>query len=530
MDLASKFLAGILVCALCPTVASGAQPAGIKAVKTVDLYTYSEDVTYISTGPHAKHVAFIEDSIIRAYALTSQGGGAVKELFDLTDKTPRGFVNGLAYMESEKRFAIISRDFMEKIMVFEPNGKLQSERTITYPPGYHVGMVEGIEYIPADAAQYPDHLVMCTGEGDGVTAPETGDIMVLTRDGNVVKRIPLPASTWGCGGIAYRAPGELLVTGFNDGDWGVVTVIDFNGNVLAVGPDRIDPAGEGLASLPDGRVVAVGSGGQVLMLGPDLRRMPDGDRTFRETQGLGHQIYGLAWNSQKNGFVLSGNLLMDAAASALYDLPTTFTGAVKLEDLQPRPSPPYFIPRRLTYLPAEGLIAMAQPGQGIPYPTGQTIQLFYGDTGDYAGQIDLTPWAAGRGGIRGVAYHAASNQFAVTFVGETGKVHLASRNGVHINTVDYSGTISSPVMNVEFFPSGNELLMSNGAAIFIGDLNGNITEQYSVAELGIPQPRGGNFDFGYISTGEYAGNFATLSINRAPDRLIIFTFDASRKK
>lgn len=527
MDLASKFIAALIVCALLPTASIGAQPKGLQVVKTVDLYTYSEDVTYISTGPHARHVAFIEDSIIRAYALTSQGRGAVEELFDLTDKTPRGFVNGLAYMPVEKRFAIISRDFMDKIMVFEPNGELQSERPITYPAGYEVGFVEGLEYIPADAAQYPDHLVMCTGEGDAITVPQTGDIMVLTRDGNVVKRIPLPASTWGCGGIAYRAPGQLLVTGFNDGDWGVVTVIDFNGNVLAVGPDRIDPAGEGLACLPDGRVVAVGGGGQVLMLGADLRRTPAGDRTFRETQGLGHQIYGLAWNSQKHGFVLAGSLLMNGGAYALFDLATTFTGAVKLADLGSLASPPYFPPRRLTYIPVEGLIGMAQARSSPPY---QTIQLFYGDTGDYAGQISLDAWAGGRGGIRGVAYHAASNQFAVTFVGETGKVHLASRSGAYIRTIDYSGSISTPISNVEFFPSGTELVMSNASMIFVGDANGAITAQYTFADLGIPQPRGANIDFTYVTTGEYAGNFATLSFGRSPDRLIIFTFDQPGKK
>jgi len=529
MRLASEFAAGLLVCALAPAIAIGAQPGGIKVVKTVDLYSYSEDVTYISTGPHAKHVAFIESAKVFAYPVTSQGQGSIKELFDLTGRIPRDFMNGLAYMESEKRFAIVSRQFMDKIMVFEANGKLQSERLITYPAGYVINWVEGIEYIPEDSADYPGHLAMCAGQDDGAGFT-TGDILIMTRNGNVVKRILLPTTTWGCGGLTYRAPGQLLVTGYNDGDWGVVTVIDFNGNVVGTGPDRIDPAGEGLATLPDGRVVAVGGGSKVLMLGADLRRQPDEDRTFRETQGLGHQIYGLAWNSQKNDFVLSGSLLMNGGAYALYDLATTFTGAVKLADLSPRPSPPYFLPRRLTSLPAEGLIAMAHQNAGFPYPIGQTIQLFYGDTGDYAGQISLDAWAGGRGGIRGLTYHAASNQFAVTFVGETGKVHLASRSGAYIRTIDYSGTISTPVMNIEFFPSGEELLLSNGSAIFIGDLNGNITAQYHVTDLGIPQPRGGNIDFTYVTTGEYAGNFATLSINRAPDRLIIFTFDQPGKK
>lgn len=541
MNFARSLVAGLLVCALCPTIAVGAQPGGLNIVKTVDLNTYSEDITFIRTGPHAKHVAFIEDARVMAYALTSQGNGAVKELFDLTGRIPRDFMNGLAYMDTEKRFAIVSRQFMDKIMVFEPNGKLQSERPITYPAGYHVGFVEGIEYIPPDATRYPDHLAMCTGEGDGITEPQTGDIMVLTRDGTVVKRIPLPASTWGCGGIAYREPGQLLVTGFNDSDWGIVTVIDFNGNVLAVGSDRIDPAGEGLAMLPDGNVLAVGSGGDVLMLGPDLKRKPEGDRTFRPTQGVGSVTYGLAWNSSKLTFVLCANSLINNINYALYDLPLEFDGAVKLTDLAPRPAPPYYRQGRLTYLPSEDLIGLAQrPGNlgGIPVPL--SIQLFRGSDGSHHSEVILPSELNGRGLIFGLAHIDATNEFAVTFnsifdssgnpiVDDRGLVHIVSRSGAFVRTIHYPAIVKS-IAAVAVFPSGTEFLLTDGYTMYVGDLIGNVTAQYPLSDYNMIGSRGSIIDLALVTSGEYAGMFAAAEYNRAPYKLTIFTLDQPGKK
>ncbi len=544
MSFATKLVSGLLACALSPSVAIGAQPGGIRVVKTVDLYTYSEDITYVRSGPHAKHVAFIEDAKVLAYPLSSKGKGSATELFDLTGRIPRGFMNGLAYMDSEKRFAIVSREFMDKLMVFEPNGRLESERLIQYPPGYTVNWVEGFDYIPPDSDNYPDHLVMCAGEGDGETTPQTGDILILRRDGSLAKHIDLPASFSACGAIAYRAPDKLLVTG-NNGDWGIITILDFDGNVLGVGPERIDPAGEGLVSLPDGNVLAVGVGGDVLMLDANLMRKPDGDRTFRPTQGsLGHISYGLAWNSDKGTFVLCANSPVDSIHYSLYDLPLAFNGAVKLTDLSPRPVPPYYRQGRLTYLPNEDLIGLAQrysdlDGDGIPVLL--SVQLFRGNDGSHHSEVILPDEVRNRGIIRGLAHLSSTNQFAVTFNGvtdengnwvvdERGKVHIVSRFGAFVRTIDYSATITRSISAVAAFPSGTELLLTDGYILYVGDLTGNVTAQYPLSDYGMIGARGSVLDLALVTSGEYDGMFAAVDNNRAPYKLTIFTFDQPGKK
>jgi len=538
-------VSGLLACALSPSVAIGAQPGGIRVVKTVDLYTYSEDITYVRSGPHAKHVAFIEDAKVLAYPLSSKGKGSATELFDLTGRIPRDFMNGLAYMDSEKRFAIVSREFMDKLMVFEPNGRLESERPIAYPPGYVPFWVEGIDYIPenAPASDYPDHLAMCAGQDDGAGL-HMGDILIMNRNGNVVKRITLPGTYSDCGAVAYRAPGQLLITGI-DGDWGIITILDFDGNVLGVGPERIDPAGEGLVSLPDGNVLAVGGGGDVLMLDANLMRKPDGDRTFRPTQrSLGHISYGLAWNSDKGTFVLCANSPVDGIHYSLYDLPLAFDGAVKLTDLAPRPVPPYYRQGRLTYLPNEDLIGLAQrygdlDGDGIPVLL--SVQLFRGNDGSHHSEVILPDEVRNRGIIRGLAHLSSTNQFAVTFNGvtdengnwvvdERGKVHIVSRFGAFVRTIDYSATITKSLAAVAAFPSGTELLLTDGYILYVGDLTGNVTAQYPLSDYGMIGARGSVLDLALVTSGEYGGMFAAVDNNRAPYKLTIFTFDQPGKK
>ncbi|HNY39254.1 MAG TPA: hypothetical protein PKJ41_02625 [Bryobacteraceae bacterium] len=543
MDLASKLVTGLIVCALLPTVASGAQTGGPTVLKTIDLRTYSEDVTYVGTGPHAKHVALIEGTKIMAYPLTSQGKGSVKELFDLAGRTPQDHLNGIAYMDSEKRYAIVTRWTMDRLMVFDSIGRLESERPIQYPAGYVPLWVECIEYIPQDspASDFPDHLAMCAGQGHEETneapADYRGDVLILNRDGTVVKRIALPAPQSQCLAVAYQSPGRLLVTGFNS-DWRVVTILDFDGNLLGQAPQLLPDVTEGLVALPDGNVLAAGEGGTVWMLDSNLAPKPTGDRTFRQTQGMPAYTYGLAWNSAKNAFVLSGaipNISTDMVFN-LYELPSTLSGVSKIEDLSPRDGPTWYIARRLTYLPGEDLIAMAHtrivepPNWNVPH----SIQLFNGSDGSHSGEIDLqatAPVLMSRGGIRGLAYLPAASQFAITFYkaagADVGLVHLVNRDGAYVRTIDYSATINASIFAVAAFPSGDRLLLDDRTNLYVGDLNGNILSQFSISALGIVPPL---MDLTPLASGPWSGAFAAVETSGTPAKLVIFTLGAAGKK
>lgn len=539
MVFARSLVAGLIMCAPLLSAAPAAKPAGPTVLKTVELRTYSEDVTYVGTGPHAKHVAFIEGAKVYGYPSTSQGKGSVKELFDLTGKITDNFMNGLAYMDSEKLYAVVSRKFMDKMMVFDSIGRLESERPIQYPAGYVATWVEGIEYIPQDApaSDYPDHLAMCAGQGDGNAGETTGDILILKRDGSLAKRIPLPAPASECLAVAYQAPGKLLVTGF-DPDWRVITILDFDGNVLGQAPGLAPDALEGLVVLPDGTARAAGEGGVIWMLDANLAFVPSGNCTFRETQGMRNTTLGVAWNSAKSGFVLSGSGPNTGAEQtfALYDLPLAFAGVSKLADLAPRPGPTYYMARRLTYLPDESLIAMIHPSVSVDddahYNVLPSIQLFNQGDGSHFGEILLPPAVRGRGTVRGVAYLRATSQFAITFNGnlahnESGKVHILNRDGAYVRTIDFSATITASIAAAAAFPAEDRLLLSDGATVFVGDLNGNVASQFPVSDL---SGLGSIYDMTAVATGEFAGSFAAADASGTPTKLVIFTLASSGKK
>jgi hypothetical protein len=527
-----RALAFLLV--LCGVILPTAFGAKSRVVKEVVLTSYSEDITYIRNGPYAHHVAFLEDMKVVGYPASRLGNDSIKTLFDFSDVQPTFRPNGLAYIESERRFAVVTRSPLDKMMVFDANGRLESVRSIEYPEGYVPNFVEGLGYIPPEADRYPDHLALCTGMINPTTRAMNADILILRRDGTLAHQIPVPSKSYSdCGAVAFQSPDRLLVSGV-DGDWSILTPIDFDGHIVGPTSPLFETGIEGTVTLPSGEVLAVGSGGIIYSLDGNLQRQPQRDRHYRPDMGSG-ESNGLAWDSGRRLFVLAGRPgNYSDVVFALFALPATFTGVTKLADLYGGDAPlPSYTMGRMTYLPDENLIAMRHARRGSP-PNPQfvpeSILLFRNSDGARAGTIELS--GLGLGNPVALAWLPNRNQFAVSFSatgrGEPGIVHLLDRSGSHVGIIDYSATIVGPVTSLAFSnssdPSGGQLLISTGPTVFVGDLAGNVTGRFPTTDFtGMVSVT----DLATVTSGPYAGTFAAIASSRwgSVMRLVLFRVD-----
>jgi hypothetical protein len=503
-------------------------------VKEIVLHVYSEDLTYVPTGPYARHVAFIENMKVRGYPVNSANSGTAT-LFDLSGITPRIRPNGLAYIQSESKFAVVTRTTMDRMYIVDANGRLESTRPIGYPAGYVPEWVEGLGYIPPESIRYPDHLALCTGRVDQNTGDARGDILILRRDGTLAQQIPIPGPYSECGAVAWQAPDRLLVSATDDGVWGkLISVLDFDGQVPPLPSIRMPGGIEGIVTLPDSSVLAVGSGGTIYALDAMLVRQLARDRQYASAAGV-RPMYGATWDTGRNLFVIGGSETTEAF-NGLFSLAPPYTVATRLLELFPRPAPPqYSRPGRMTFLPDEKLIAVRHARrQEPPSPNyvPESILLFNNTDGSLYETLSLRPLALGN--PRALTYMPGLNQFALSFMDyatsytEPGKVYIVARNGTLVRSIDYSGKMPVAVTSMAFFnpahPSGGQLLLCDGWTFFVGDLNGNISAQYEASELiGV----GNILDLATVTTGEYAGTLAAVSME--PSKLILFTLPKSKK-
>lgn len=499
-----------------------------RVVKEVVLDTYSEDITYIPTGPFASHVAFLEDMKVVGYP-ASRAKDTVRTLLDFSSAQPTFRPNGLAYIETERRFAVVTRDDVHALRLFDAIGRLTATRVMEYPEGYEANFVEGLAYIPPGAEVYPDHLALCTGRIDPATGNQVSDILILERDGTLARQVHVASDYANCLGVAFQPPNRLLISGF-DGDYGTITAIDFDGNIA--GPmTHLANSVEGLVVLPSGEVLAIGSRGTVYSFDGSLQRQPQRDRVYRPDLGVSSAV-GLAWDSGRDRFVVSGRSpdVDGTEVWALFNVAAALDGATKLAGLYYVDHPPYYWPGRLTFLPGESRIAMRQVRRrnpGHPQFVPESIQLFGNTDGVQVEEINLESLSLGN--PLGIAWLPERQQFAVSFSGAApGWVHLLNRAGAVEGTIDYSTMVNARVASLAFFnpshPSGGQLLLSTGPTVFIGTLDGNITGQFPATEFPGMVSVG---DMATVTSGAYEGKFAAVAGSRwgSITKLIIFTVD-----
>ncbi|MEK6301400.1 MAG: hypothetical protein AABO41_11810 [Acidobacteriota bacterium] len=496
---------------------------------------YSEDITYVSRGRLRNNIVILDGYEVFAVENLRTPKGQMTKLFDVKIPEINTRPNGITYIESEGLFAFNEVTQPTKLFLFTDTGQFKGTRTIGYLGGYVPQHMEGLAYIPSTSPSFPDHIIVTAL--DTLNGPSR--IEVVRRDGHVDAEIfpnwpaPPPSDpdnpiydTSFIGDVAFLAPNKLLVTFYTNAIW----TIDFAGNVLA-GPHEVSGANgfEGIVQMSDNRIVAVNYPQSLMFFDQNLNRAPESDRN--DLIGLNlNTPRGVAWNSDTDRLLITHGLAPDGISAAIASVPISLDAATQVVDLT---GTGFGTGQRLTYLPAEHLIAVAS---SIP----RAILLF-NSNGTLNSQINLSMAALGLnlGNPLAITYIPATDQFVVGFNGinnnpdqpaERRRLRVFSRTGTLVNTLDLTPTGTAGIAGVAYFQdsggAGRFMILGSAGRAFITDLNGDSRIGIGLfGEFNIRVKLGllGRSDITAITTGPQAGAFAV--VDNAGGEIVIFRLD-----
>ncbi|HEX6183771.1 MAG TPA: hypothetical protein VFZ44_07665 [Pyrinomonadaceae bacterium] len=513
----------ILAAALFTLLSATSQVCAQTVVSRTRIGGYAEDIAYASGGALKDNIILTDGYEIFAVpvAKKERAKEPMTRLFDIKglgiDVNPRG----ITYIESEDLFVVNDVAQRSTLFLFDAQGQPRGTRKITYLGGYAPQHLEGMGYIPAGSAVYPDHLMQVAL--DTLNGPSR--IEILTRAGQVVKEVtpnwPVGSETVFMGDVAFLPPNRLLVTFYDNSIW----TVDFDGNVVAGPQVYPGPTGfEGLVRLGDGRFVATGFPQSLLYFDAALNRQPENDR--HDIIGLNVNVpIGVAWNSDTNRHLIvhSVNAISDSPAGFVASVSPALDAATPFADMT---AAGLTFPRRATYLPAEHLL-------GVVHLNGPRAIVLFNPDGTINSQVDLSPATIGSnlGGATGVEYLPATNEFAVTFNGnptpdpaaERRRIRVVSRTGALVRTIDLTCTGTQGIGGIAYFEeagSGRLLVLASAGRVLVTDLNGNLLREFNLrVRLGMMTAS----DLSAITTGPQAGAFA--AVDSTGGEIVVFRLD-----
>lgn len=436
---------------------------------------YAEDITFVTSGALKGQLVMTNGYELHAVEMSKKG--TLTKICKVENPQLDQFVNGITFVPTEGLFAMNNVPHPDKLFFFDQTCGFKGTRPIQYlDSNYRPAHMEGLGYIPADAPQFPDHLVMVVWD----TLPAVHvRLEIVRRDGVVVAEIHRP--DWpaqllvdgGVGDVMYLAPNRLLLSAYHsDSFW----IIDFSGNVISGPlPGGTGGTGEGIVRLDDGRVVATDFPQNLLVFDKDLNRQSQDDR--HDVIGVNlNTPTGIAWDSDANRLLVTHDTVVPAGAGVA-GLSTTLDSASPIVDLGTFP-----FTRQTVYLPQEDLIAVLRFAPG----TDRAILLF-NLNGTLNSQISLTPASLGQnfGAPLALAYLPGTDEFVVGFLGtpatqvlERFRLRVISRAGVLVRTIDLAATGIAAVGGVEYFEDpqgggGRLLLIASSGRMLVTDLDGN---------------------------------------------------------
>lgn len=489
---------------------------------------YAEDITYVSRGRLRDSIILLDGFDVFSVENARRPRGPLTRLFGIKIPELNLLPTGITYIESEGLFAFNDRSQPTKLFLFDEKGEFKGTRTIQYLNSAYVpGHMEGLAYIPSGSPTFPDHLIAVVF--DTLGGPVR--LEVIRRDGVVVAEIF--RSDWpsnfnldvaGMGDVAFLAPNRLLVTTYDNSMW----TMDFSGNILS-GPLVVSGASgsEGITQMNDDRIVVVNFPQSLMFFDENLNRVPESDRN--DIIGLNlNTPRGVAWNTDTNQLLISHALNGLQQIEFISSVPVTVDGATQVVNLSGLPQG-----ARLTYLPAEHLIAMAHANNP------RAIMLFNSD-GTVNSQIDLSLAALGQnlGPPNQITYIPPTNEFVVGFNGVNGdpgqpaerrRLRVFSRTGTLVRTLDLTCTGTNGLAGLAYFDDpagggGRFMFLGSSGRVVVTDLNGDsrntngllLGEFNSRAKLGLLGPT----DITAITTGPQAGAFAI--IDSSAGEIVIF--------
>lgn len=474
----------------------------------------TEDITFITSGAFANHVAILDGYEVLGVPLDGCSPCITGHLFDLRGLGINVGPRGITFIDSEAAFALNDSTQPTTLFLTDDQGQPLPTRTIKYLGGFVPGHVEGLAYIPATSPSFPDDIIE-VALTSGLTESR---LEILQRDGEVVAEIipQEPLRSDFLVGVAFKAPDRILVGTIDNAIW----TLDFAGNLVA-GPTLLPGVEdiEGLVQLPapDGRVLAATyNAGTLFFFDENLNRLPDQDQYYTVGAGVSG-FQGTAWNSDTDEHlvVLAGAL---PQATEVVSVPPTLDAATPIVDLA---MSHFDNPRQTTFMPDQHLIAVA-------HAAGPGAILLFDTSGALVQQINIS---AELGNPRAITYIPTTQQFAALFSSSSQMLRILSRNGDLVSTIDLASKGIGPVSTLAFFnsdhPSGGQFLifeaenrMTATYRAVVTDFSGDVLSQFDYRDkLGMLSVVG---TAGIIS-GPDAGSFSAIDAGNS--EIVIFTLE-----
>jgi len=496
----------------------GAPYQRTKVLQHVRLGSYAEDLDFVTKGAYGNHIIILGRSEV--FGLPGEGleDSTARKLFDLREVPIPSNPQGIAYVESEDLFVVVTGEQPDVMYFVDHRGNYMGSRDITYPVGYVPTHSEGLAYIPMASPFYPDHLVLATMVSFGDSRLE-----IINRGGQVVAELKFDASNplyyAAFAGVAYLAPDRLIAYSFTYDD---VYIFDFDGNV--VGGPFAAPATiplEGLVQTRSGYVVGAGQGGRLYYYDQDFNQPPLMEVIYQANVGaLEHFILGLAWNSDTNEHLVS-DFSGDPVTYKIRALPPSLHGYSVVADLGTF----YRRANGLAYMPDEHRYAVGHRRVGnLPTPIILNSILLFSAADTLAETIDLTALSdtLGLGQPTRIAYIPSTRQFAVRFLNAPTVLYVLSRTGSLDRTIDLAASAgitdlgSFTFFNPVHSSGGQFMIISNDRRILITDFNGVALREFNaLTEFGFLEPE----LVSAVTTGPQAGAFSCVD---ADGEMVVF--------
>jgi hypothetical protein len=532
-------------------------------VSRIKIGGYSEGTAYVSTGIFAGNTVMMRGTDVVGYPDILTSRRAPRVLFDVLALPIKDQPRGIAYIPGTRRFVFAENGQPDRLILSDENGQYAGVLFFQFPDNdsYRPNRFEGMAYIPADSANYPDHLAVITSYEPSLaaaTGPAVRRILFVNRLGNVDAsldpRYPtVPPDTvfpdgyepGEIGSIAYQ--GNVLICGESSVLW----KMDFSGNV--VGDAVSVPNGtwfEGVTVLPGGTIIATDGYRKVWAFDPDLNPLTSLTRDV--TVGLGINPSALAWNNDTGNFLL---LERNGIPNVIYSVPATFGTKSVIANLDSIVVPQQFLlpgeksqlePFRLygmVYRDDVDEIALSYysvspivNGQPL-FPSRARIVSFdnSGQLVDYQRLQDAqTPMVFSPSLLSYIPPDAGESRYVMRGTApEQKKLKLASpADGTLREIIDLAPQGISGISAIEYFnttpgsPGGGRfLVLANGYRAVVTAFDGSVLTDFDYREkLGILMTG----DLAYISTGTLAGAFATIA--NGGNEIVIFYLEDKKTK
>ena len=492
-------------------------------VRRARLGSNTEDITYVNseTGPLARTMVVLDgyDVLGAKVAKGSHRPLALKKLFDVRNLPFASFPRGVTWATHNGRFYFTDPGAPGQLVMVSDTGQSLGALAVTFPAppaGTSLVGLEGLGYVPSDAAMYANQLVVAANLWDSNLSQYVPHVYVVSpADGTTSLDVAIALPNAYITGVAA---GVLDFDGIDHGG----LFISVGNEIYFANPDGSVPFGpiavpeagdlEGLVQADNDYIWAADYtiGKLMCFTRQQLARIAAKDRAYKIGIGISVPV-GVGWNARAKRHELT------TLSGELRSITVSLLGPAKLvKDFSAIGKP--FV-RAVTYLPGEKLTAVLN--------TSPSEILLVNKKGEISSilPLPLVPGATSTAAAA-LSFIPSSNQFVARVAGINTTLHYLSRLDA-----SYDGSmapltdpdiVANRITAVEYFvptgPGGTaQLFIAARDKLFVYGMDGTQLKKLDT------RTAFGAFsvsDVSYVTNGAQKNSFVAIDPNNS--EIIVF--------